>query len=85
MENNKKNRSPQNEELMKMPIDGIIPINLWDFSWDISDFQTLIQMENTTANWVLGILILKILKVCAIQKNNLFQVSDTTYLSPFLL
>ena len=50
MENNKKNRSPQNEELMKMPIDGIIPINLWDFSWDISDFQTLIQMENTTAN-----------------------------------
>jgi hypothetical protein len=70
---------------MKMPIHGIIPINLWDFSWDISDFQTLIQMENTTANWVLGILILKILKVCAIQKNNLFQVSDTTYLSPFLL
>ena len=66
---------------MKMPIHGIIPINLWDFSY----FQTLIQMENTTANWVLGILILKILKVCAIQKNNLFQVSDTTYLSPFLL
>ena len=29
-------------------------------------------------------MILKILKVCAIQKNNLFQVGDITYLSPIL-